>query len=224
MRSALAFAILFATTACGHVRIQDPALIQPAIQIGDASTALIQTPRTASQQDVSAAVQDIETALVDLVLAHDDWSERHGPSRAPNSVPLPVDTGPLTWDGSRLLGSILTDKGAVESSLRFQDRRTEFASSGGDAVCVAYEQSGTPMHVECHPFLDQTLVVSHQAHCGSQVDIAADYGLVFDGDRCAAGGQVDLSYRVTPPSGTPREGVVSATFHGCGRIQIFTRE
>ena len=224
MRPVFVFTALLGVTACGHVRIDEVSLVEPATSLGDASTSLIQTPGTAAPDVLTERVLDIEEALIELAKAHDDWSAANGAGRTPDTLALPVDAGPLRWDGTTLSGTLTTETSLVESTLRFQDRRTEFAASGGDAVCVAYEASGTAMHVECHPFLDRSLLVSHTEPDGSRIDIDATYGLVLDGDRCAAGGQIDLGYRITPPDDATREGVVSATFHGCGRIQVFSRD
>ena len=213
---------------CGHIKILDPAVVQAASSVGEASAALLDSQGQA-RAEVEGSALEVESALVELALAHDSWLTEPGALTRLDAVPSPEQH--LKWTDGRLRGGMrLDDGGVLASTLRFSGGRTENVDTSGglDGICQGAEVTGSGDGVWCPPFADRFIFVDRPVVVDGQpmsIQLEADYGLRLDGRGCAAGGQVDLTYVLTPDNEQPiRGGFVSAQFHGCGNPKAATRE
>ena len=220
--------LAFVAFGCGHVKIQDPEVLQAAGAVGESSAALVQTRHAEDAGAVEDRARDVELALVALALAHDDWvTER-------DEIRLDAVDGSeqvLSWRDGRLQGGLALDGGGhLVSSLRFMGNRTEHAdlSGGMDAVCQGGEANGSSDGVWCPPFVDRALRLERPVEVNGVpmwLRLVADYGLYLDGRGCSAGGQVDVTYVLSSGRDRPyRGGFVSADFQGCGTARASTIE
>lgn len=212
---------------CTHVRLSDPSFEIPAAELGEASATLVTAPPGADPAALERVTRTIEESLVDLALTHDACGV--GDETLPAFTPLHATADGLTWNGARLHGALVDDDALLVANLRYIGPRTLSVLDGDDpgGTCPTGEADGSGLTIECDPFIDRTLQLERTVQVDgapARLRLDADYGLVLDGDGCAAGGQVEITYALLPEAGAPRGGFVSAQYHGCDRIQVFTRE
>lgn len=229
-RLAPTLAILVTMVGCNHVRIQEPELVGPAAALGDASAELVSLPADAQWGELKTHTDAVEAALLDLAVAHDDWATV-GTHVVPRQHPLrtvdPKVTEGLMWDGTQLTGADVDADGRAVLDLRFTGERTIDVGPNvlHENACgvTLDERGGGGGNVTCPALVDQGLAASY-TNDGGVLELSATYRLNLDGNDCASGGGIDVTYRVTPEEGAARDGFVSATFHGCGTVQVFGRE
>lgn len=218
-----------AFTGCGHVRIHDAAVIEAAEAVGETSAQLVRSRGSDMPAQPRERAVEVESALVALALAHDEWNT--APSHPSSPGPIPTPTESLVWRDGHLQGGLeLPNGGHLVSALRHSGERTEHGAPGGtaDAVCPAGEVSGSGDGVWCPPFVDRAIRLERPVMVDSEpmmLRLRADYGMRLDGRGCAAGGQIDVTYALwSTTEQHARSGLVSADFHGCGRTQASTIE
>ena len=216
MVRALLISVLAA--GCSHVRIDDAHLEASAADLGDAAERLVQTR---SGGDIDGPLAAVEEALVALALGHDAWVDtRRIPRDHPLREPDTDGTG-LAWRAGHLRGTQIDDDARLTSDLRYQGRRTVDVPTGEDPAGVCIGEWSSAQTVDCLPLLDQGLALTQSLDDGV-ITVSADFGITLDGEGCAAGGVVDVTYRLQPTVGTARRGFVQAGYQGCGAARVFT--
>ncbi len=222
---ALHATLLIALSAgCSAVRIEGPELVALAAQVGDGSAALMTRAPDTSANVISEDLEAVGTSLVAFVLAHDDWAGAAART-APEVEAARVEVPAIAWDGETLdAGLAFGDGGALVATLRLFRSGSQQVDGVPGGRCIHPEPTGSAGEVWCPPFIDRTVSVQHVVtldDAQAVVTLNAVYGLALDGDGHPVGGQVDVHYVVEPGEEAPRGGVVSATFHGRDRVQVF---
>jgi hypothetical protein len=211
--------------ACGgQIRIDSATLEAIGDDLGASSSALVTLEGSAGDEAIRDASVDLGADLVALVIAHDAWTLYEGP--VPEAVGLALEVaspGYVDWDGDVLDAELTTEEGAAYA-LSLAWRRGVIRSDFSGEEVGDGEVDGESVFLP--PFVDGVYELSTIVDVGgtlTEVRLLADYvGLTLDGNHCAAGGGVDISYRLSS-EGTDRGGFVRSSYHGCGRIQVFTR-
>ena len=90
---------------CGHVKIQDPAVIEAAGAVGRTSASLVDARTAGGRDTVEGRAVAVESALVALALAHDTWVTV--PGQIHDLVEVPEPDGSLRWSNGRLRGGLV---------------------------------------------------------------------------------------------------------------------
>jgi hypothetical protein len=210
--------LLAALTACQttQVRLIDEPLLDAGHALGDAMAELPFGAEDAPHE-LRTTVNDVGDALVRLVLTHEDTEVPF--ARVPSDLVYldePVDNW-LAHTHERLDAHYVHDRPAPDT---VYDVDLEIVWSR-----EVVHPDGTTHRVWEPPALRGTFdLLTATKLDGEPVDlrIRADFETAsVDGDGCADGGRIDVSYRLV------RDGVdlgdnVAASWHGCDRVQIHT--
>ena len=215
--------ILCFSTACAQTELVDAQLREAGLRLGASSVALTQLPVDAPPDAFEDQLSSISEQLSILAIGHDaaGLSSPDLPTLA--ATPLePTDERLLEWDG-QLLEVNLDGLGSGDvralGSVRLQGYRYDNPQWQGTDACFWGTPTGNPDgSVECPPFIDRALTFTRPAQ---GLTVHATFGVTLDGDRCAAGGQVELDY-VFHDADSPRGGTLEASYEGCERIRILS--
>jgi hypothetical protein len=135
------------------------------------------------------------------------------------------DAAALSWDGALLTGGVAGARTTAELDLRLTGERTIHVGPNvihQNACQLTHEDVGSG-NVTCPPLVDQWLAATRELEDGL-LSLSATYRLTLDGDACAAGGGIDVTYRIAVDGEPARDGFVTANFRGCGDVRVVGRE
>ena len=223
---------LVAAACTSQVRIESDVIEALGEELGESSARLVSLDPSPGDEALRDATGQTGDDLVELVLAHDDWATLDGEISELVVGALEADASDtFSWDGDVLDVAFVSasDEGATTHSVALQ-RRTGVVRSdlpttyNGQDISSFDEIDGQPVFLP--PFIEGTYELSTTRTIGGEptsLRLHADYvQLTLDGDACAAGGGVDIHYLLSSEA-TERGGFVRASYHGCGRIIVFTR-
>ena len=189
--------------------------------LGEASASLVALDIDPGEEVLREKVGATGQALVDLVLAWD----------ASVDASIPADLSPITagdglsWDGDTLNAAFAEGDTTYDVSLRYITDAMRSEIDGIDLSSIDPSLLGSGefrgQAITMPPHLDD-LFRLHTRVGDIDVHLEADYvSLSMNGDGCAAGGGVEISYMLDGE--VLREGWVRVGFHGCGRVHVYER-
>jgi hypothetical protein len=198
--------------ACSKREINDTSMRTSGATLGQSTIHLMTEPVTAQSDTMRSRLKAVESELITLALRHNELSL----SSALQHLQMPShDTANdvINWDGERLQVQLHDqDQGDLLSGqLIYQGYRRETTLE-----CWWGEETSDGS-IQCPAMIEGSL---HILKPEQALTIHADFNITLDGDECAAGGQVEISYTLRGEEGSEQSGQLTSSYNGCNRIRI----